>query len=155
MRFHLPAFVDRRTTALVFACVTLISISIFAAVAQTYGTITDVEIVRVYDGATFFVAIESYPAIVGAEIGIRVRGIDCPEIRASCRRERELAVTARDFVRAVLASAERVDLVAVERGKYFRIVATVLVDGVDLSELLIERGLAVRYEQRDEIDWCE
>jgi len=49
-----------------------------------------------------------------------------------------LAYEARDFVRQVLSQSQTIDLRDAERGKYFRIVARVVVDGQDISELLIE-----------------
>jgi micrococcal nuclease len=33
-----------------------------------------------------------------------------------------------------------------QRGKYFRIVADVMIDGEDLGELLVEAGMAIRYD---------
>jgi endonuclease YncB( thermonuclease family) len=33
-----------------------------------------------------------------------------------------------------------------ERGKYFRIAADVIVDGENLADILIEAGIAVRYD---------
>ncbi len=42
------------------------------------------------------------------------------------------------------------------RGKYFRIVGRLLADGVDISELLIERHLAFLYDGGMKAkDWCE
>ncbi len=42
------------------------------------------------------------------------------------------------------------------RGKYFRIVGRLSVDGVDISDLLIERQLAVPYDGGTKVkDWCE
>ena len=39
--------------------------------------------------------------------------------------------------------------------EYFRLVARLEADGVDLSALLIEKGLAVPYDGRTKIkDWC-
>jgi len=41
------------------------------------------------------------------------------------------------------------------RGKYFRIVGRLNADGVDISELLIERQLAVLYDGGTKTkDWC-
>lgn len=124
--------------------------------ADTYGNLPDVEVVRVYDGDTFFVDIPSLHPIIGVDMGIRLRGANTPEIRGRCDAERALAIVARDFVRMLIEDAERVDLIEIERGKFFRIVATVLIDGVDLAELLIEAALAVPDDgsgQRG--DWCE
>ena len=42
------------------------------------------------------------------------------------------------------------------RGKYFRIVGRLMADGVDISDLLIERQLAVLYDGGTKTkDWCE
>ena len=42
------------------------------------------------------------------------------------------------------------------RGKYFRIVGRLIADGVDISDLLIERQLAVLYDGGTKRkDWCE
>jgi len=42
------------------------------------------------------------------------------------------------------------------RGKYFRIVGRLIADGVDISELLIERQFAVLYDGGTKVkDWCE
>ncbi len=49
-----------------------------------------------------------------------------------------------------------VDLIDVERGKYFQIVATIMADGVNLGKSLIEASLAVPYDGRGKKhDWCE
>jgi len=42
------------------------------------------------------------------------------------------------------------------RGKYFRIVGRLIADGVNISDLLIERQLAVLYDGGTKTkDWCE
>ena len=56
----------------------------------------------------------------------------------------------------ILKSAEHITLKNMERGKYFRIAADVLVDGEDLGNMLIEAGLAVRYDGGKKIHkWCD
>ena len=56
----------------------------------------------------------------------------------------------------IFRDAERVDLKNIERGKYFRIVADVIVDGESLADILIETGLAVPYDGGTKgKDWCE
>ena len=43
-----------------------------------------------------------------------------------------------------------------ERGKYFRIVADVYVDGENLAEALIDSGMAVKYDGgKKNTSWCE
>ena len=124
--------------------------------ADTFGDLTDVVLVRVYDGDTFFVDIPALHPLIGDEVGIRVRGVDTPEIRARCDGERELAHAARRLAEETLAGAGSIALVTVERGRYFRIVATVLVDGVDLAEILIAAEVGVPYDgEGPRHSWCE
>ena len=123
------------------------------AYAANYGSVI-AEVVSVYDGDSFRVNISGWPAIIGDNVPVRVRGIDTPEIRGKCPSEKEQAIRAREFVREVLSSGV-VKLVDMDRGKYFRIVATVLVDGVDLSELVIKNSLGRRYDGGRKESWCK
>ena len=63
---------------------------------------------------------------------------------------------ARRLVRDVLKNAQRIDLKDASRGKYFRIVAKVEADGVDLAAYLIVKDLAVPYDGGTKVkDWCD
>jgi len=43
-----------------------------------------------------------------------------------------------------------------ERGKYFRIAADVIVDGENLADMLIEARMAIRYDGgKKTYNWCE
>jgi endonuclease YncB( thermonuclease family) len=119
--------------------------------------INGVKLVRVYDGDTFFVDIPSWPRIIGEEIGIRIANVDTPEIRGSkCSAEHSLAIEAREYVKRELFSAKHIELTKLKRGKYFRIVATVLIDGQNLANKLVEHGYAVKYYGGKKTkDWCE
>ena len=77
---------------------------------------------------------------------VRVRGIDTPEIRGKCEKERRLARKAKAFVASRLSKAKKIELRDVARGKYFGIVADVFVDGRNLKTLILERGLGVPYD---------
>lgn len=116
-----------------------------SAKQKVYDDIKHVTIVSVYDGDTFKVNIPGYPDIVGKEISIRLYGIDTPEKRGTSGYTKELALKARTFVYNKLHNAKRIVLKNVRRGKYFRIIADVYVDGENLSQLLINEGLAKPY----------
>lgn len=47
---------------------------------KTYGDTPTVKIVKVYDGDTIHVDIDNWPSIIGKNIGVRVYGIDSPEM---------------------------------------------------------------------------
>jgi len=114
------------------------------------------EIISVYDGDTFRADISNYPPIVGENIGIRINGIDTPEIRGRCDSEIALAKDAQRFAEKTLRSAKVVELRNLQRGKYFRVVADVYADGINIGDQLIKEGLAVPYDGgRKTKDWCE
>lgn len=126
-----------------------------AKASQVIEVFANVDYVRAYDGDTITVNIPRLPAVFGERIGIRVRGVDTPEIRAKCDNEKYLAIRARNYVRNLLENATKIDLINPERGKYFRIVADVRYDGADLKDSLLEMGYAVRYDGgRKSNPWC-
>ena len=133
----------------------LILISFNSQAKPQYGTVTVSKVISVYDGDTFRVDIASLPPIVGKNIAIRVSGVDTPEIRGKCQYEKNLALKARDFVRDKLANAKEIKLTNLQRGKYFRVVANVLVDGVSLEQELLDNELAYRYDGGKKLSWCK
>ena len=122
--------------------------------APEYGTVIVSKIISVYDGDTFRVDIDSLPPIVGKNIPIRLNGVDTPEIQGKCQYEKDLALKARDFVRNKLANAKEIKLTNLQRGKYFRVVANVLLDGVSLEQDLLENKLAYKYTGGKKSSWC-
>ena len=112
--------------------------------APQYGTAIVSKVISIYDGDTFRVDIDSLPPIVGKNIPIRLNGVDTPEIRGMCKYEKDLALKARDFVRNKLANAKEIRLTKLQRGKYFRVVADVMIDGVSLEQELLDNKLAYK-----------
>ena len=123
--------------------------------APEYGTVTVSKVISVYDGDTFRVDIDSLPPIVGKNIPIRLNGVDTPEIRGKCEHEKDLAIKARDFVRNKLANAKEIKLNNLQRGKYFRVVANVMVDGVSLEQELLDKKFAYKYTGGKKSSWCD
>jgi micrococcal nuclease len=122
--------------------------------APEYGTAIVSKVISVYDGDTFRVNIDSLPPIVGKNIPIRLNGVDTPEIQGKCQYEKDLALKARDFVRNKLANAKEVKLTKLQRGKYFRVVADVMIDGVSLEQELLDNELAYKYTGGKKSSWC-
>jgi len=123
--------------------------------ATQYGTVAVSKVINVYDGDTFRVDIDSLPPIVGKNVAIRLNGVDTPEIKGKCQHENDLALEARDFVRNKLENAKEIKLTEIERGKYFRIVAKVVIDGVSLEQELLNHGLAYEYSGGKKSSWCK
>ena len=121
---------------LLFLIIIIFSLSSIAhSKGKSYGDILDVEYVRTYDGDTIFFNLPGFHPLVSKNIGVRVRGIDTPEIRGKCVREKRLAQEAKLLVQSTLESARTIHLLNISRGKYFRIVV----------DALMEARLGVRY----------
>ena len=145
---------NTRVSIILFILPFLLSSTI--SFAKSYGDIQGVVYVRNYDGDTITFNLPGLHPIIGEKVSIRVNGIDSPEIRGKCEQEKYSAKQARELVADILMDAERIDLKNIERGKYFRIAADVFVDGESLADILIEAGMAVRYDGGTKTkDWCE
>ncbi len=113
--------------------------------AKSFGDFYGAVYLRNYDGDTITFNLPGLHPIIGEKISIRVNGIDTPEIRGNCEREKYDAKQAKEMVADILKDAEKITLRNMERGKYFRIVADVYVDGENIANMLIEAGMAVKY----------
>ena len=134
-----------------------ISLLVFLFVTSpTYANInvTVEKVQSVYDADTFRVDISGWPDIVGKNIPIRVNGVDAAEIRGKCTIEKELARAARDYTKTMLQNGRIIELRNIQRGKYFRLLADVYVDGISLSEALILSGHARPYDGGTRQGWC-
>ncbi|MBT4731763.1 thermonuclease family protein [Candidatus Woesearchaeota archaeon] len=132
----------------------VLALSISANAKPQYGSLSVSKVNSVYDGDTFRVDIDVLPPIIGKNIAIRVNGVDTPEIRGKCQYENNLALEARDFVRDKLSNAKEIKLTNLQRGKYFRVVANVMVDGVSLERELLDNKLAYEYYGGKKLNWC-
>jgi len=113
--------------------------------AADFGDIRVSRVVSVYDGDTFHVDVDGWPAIVGHAMPVRVAGIDCPEMTAHKLSVKTKAVRAKMLTKKLLAGAKVIYLRHMRRGKYFRIIADVELDGKLLSEMLLDAKLAKPY----------
>ena len=112
-------------------------------------------VVSVYDGDTFTADAHVWPGHY-INTGVRVLGVDTPEIKGKCPEEVALAQRARAYVSNLLAKSEIVELRNIQTDKYGgRVEADVYVDDKNLAELLIEAGLGRPYEGAKRQTWCE
>ncbi|MCK5603005.1 thermonuclease family protein [Candidatus Pacearchaeota archaeon] len=121
--------------------------------SKTYGEAIVTEVTSIYDGDTFRANIEGFPAIIGERMAIRIAGIDTPEMRDKDPKVKELAQQAKQFTVKRLREGKHIVLKNIQRGKYFRIVADVYIDGVSLADELIKTGLAKPYTGGKKPDW--
>ena len=116
-----------------------------------------VKYVKNYDADTITVDIPNVHPLIGYHISVRVRHIDTPEIKGKLPCEKEAARTAKRIVENQLKNAKRIDLENVDKDKYFRILADVVIDGKPLKDILLKNNLAYQYEggTKQKIDWCK
>jgi micrococcal nuclease len=122
--------------------------------------LTPMNVVRVYDGDTITVNLPGQLDVFGKNLGVRIGGIDTPEMVSRCataaerQTERDKALLAKRFVEDKIASSKEIVLKNLDRDKYFRLLARVSVDGQDLSQLMIMKGLADPYDGGTKKGWC-
>ncbi len=130
-------------------CIVLLFISAGAwaqtpAPAVPLQNFNKVSLASVYDGDTFKVFLACrYPVFCKA-VPVRVRGVDCPEIRGGTPESKAAAKAAKAFTKEFLKSG-KILLRNCGRGKYFRLVCDVKVNDKSLAEALITAGHAVVY----------
>ena len=126
------------------------------SLAQSFGDFEGAIYVHNYDGDTISFNLPNFHPIIGKKISIRVNGINTPELKGKCEKEKYDAKQAKEMVTDILKDAGQIVLKNMKRGKYFRIAADVIVDGENLGDMLVEAGMAVRYDGRKKIHkWCE
>lgn len=115
----------------------------------------DAVVLKVIDGDTVRVSARIWLNQT-VETLVRLKGVDTPELKGACPREKELAAQARAVVMQSLPEGETVQLLDVEPDKYGgRVVARLQTpDGKDLSAVLIASGLAYAYHGGRKTPWC-
>jgi len=139
-------------------CVTFLSFGLVfpGHCVTSYGSFFNVEFVSCYDGDTCKFNIPGIHPLIGQRINVRIDGIDTPEIRTTCQKERQKGDQAKKVVNKVLTPATNISLVDVRRDKYFRIVSDVIADGFVVGDVLIQHKLAVQYDGGRKVhNWCE
>jgi micrococcal nuclease len=137
-------------------CSLLIIISLTtmgAAKDTTYGDVRVSRVIRVYDGDTIIVDIDSWPAIIGTSISVRCDKLDTPEIRTRNLEEKKLGYRVRDFVKNLIDKAKVIELRNIRRDKYFRLLADIYIDGIDLGDILLKKGYARKYSGGKKTPW--
>lgn len=120
---------------------------------KMYGKVRVSKVMSIYDGDTFKVTITSWPTVAGDNIGVRIKGIDCPEMRDKDPVVKELAQQAKQYTVKRLREGKVIWLKNIQRDKYFRILADVEIDGKDLGKELIVLELAKSYDGGTKEEW--
>lgn len=138
----------------VLAVLSVLMVSIVQAADKRFGDVMVSEVTSIYDADTFRVNIKGWPDIIGQHMSIRVLGVDAPEIRGKCEAEKIAARKAKQFTVQALRAAHAIELRNIKRGKYFRILADVYIDGKSLAQALISANHARVYDGGARAGWC-
>lgn len=136
------------------AILMMFSISVYA---KGYGIfqIDKRIIVSVYDGDTFFITDPTCNPVLCERIGVRLFGIDTPEKRTRCAAEKSLAMDARKVLVELINNGSYIELHNTTKEKYGRVMGDLYIDGKNVADILVAKGLAVRYfGDKKQTDWC-
>lgn len=116
------------------------------------------KVTRVIDGDTLKVQIEGFPEELADHLSIRILGLDTPEKgrRAKCDKERKMGQAATAYTTKLLTGSHEVIFKNIKWDKYGgRILATVIVDGKDLTDEVIKANLGREYHGEKKKSWCK
>lgn len=132
--------------------------------AQDFGTykIDKAWIVDVHDGDTVYIQDPTVPKMFGDRLGIRVNGIDTPEMHSQCtdpaakEREQDLAKEAQALLKNKIDAAKTVEVDHVKDDKYGgRYVGDLMLDGTNVATSMLASGLALPYHGEKKVGWCD
>lgn len=136
---------------IVFLCLTGCSLN------ETSINLSAESVAYIYDGDTItFDCITAYPCYKN-KTKVRVKGVDTPEIKAQCERERVLAREAKQHTVELLRHANQITLIIDDlnsHDRYQRLLAYVYVDGIGLHKSLIKSRLGRSYTSGKRKSWC-
>ncbi len=137
---------------LLLAAILAASLPTIALAGNTIPGPITAHVVNVYDGDTITVDAFPWPDVT-IRNSVRLSGVDTPEINGECQAEKDLAVQARDFVRAQVG--DTVQLRNIRFSEYAgRVVADVWIGDHDLAALIIAAGLGREYHGGAREGWC-
>ena len=106
-----------------------------------------------YDGDTCYVSAPVLPGKL-SKMSVRVLGIDTPEIKGKCEKEKELALIGRQTANELFRAADVIEFKDLKWDKYGgRVLSNVYLDGKLYSDILIEKGLARPYDGGAKKGW--
>ena len=108
-----------------------------------------------YDGDTCYVIAPSLPESL-QKMSVRVLGIDTPEIRGDCDKEKALAKQGRVVANREFRAAKFIEFRDLKWDKYGgRVLSNVYLDGELYAQKLIDSGLARAYDGGTKKGWCD
>ena len=104
-----------------------------------------------YDGDTCYVTYQ------GNNDKVRLLDLDTPEIsHPKCEKEYTHGIEARNYINKYILDGEKIEFETEYNRDFFdRILAYIIVDGENVSKIMVLNGLGVVYDKNNKKDWCE
>ena len=112
------------------------------------------QVTRVVDGDTIDVDLDLGFDII-YKCRVRLYGIDTPESRTRNKDEKVRGKLAAKFLKDAISNGKNVILqtqLKDSKGKFGRVLASVVVDGININQRMVTNHLAVRYEGQSKKD---
>ena len=113
----------------------LFSLSLSNCITLQTDYFNCVQLIKTIDGDTFKVNISGLHPLLGQNISVRIKNYNAFELRDKDQAIKQKAIEQKEDLDQLLRNAKCISLHNVTRGKYFRIVADVYVDGVNALTL--------------------
>jgi micrococcal nuclease len=114
---------------------------------------SDWKIKEVVDGDTIKIEI---PAMLPLKYSIRILGIDTPEKKGKCEEEIELSKKATKATKDLFKNYKVINFTNIKHDKFGgRLLADVEVDGINVGNYLLTKGLAREYYGKKKSNWCD
>ena len=111
---------------------------------------------RCIDGDTIKINNSALPDIFGKNLSVRVRGFDSPELRGRCPLEKKMAKKSKDFCTFLFKNASDIKFKNWSKGKFFRVVLDIELDGKDYVQMMINNNMGVEYDGKTKRkNWCK
>ena len=104
-----------------------------------------------YDGDTCYVTYQ------GNNDKVRLLDLDTPEIsHPKCEKEYMHGIEARNYINKYISDGKKIEFETEYNRDFFdRILAYIIVDGENVSKIMVLNGLGVVYDKNNKKDWCE
>ena len=104
-----------------------------------------------YDGDTCYVTYQEN------NDKVRLLDLDTPEIsHPKCEKEYTLGIKARNYINKYISDGKKIEFETEYNRDFFdRILAYIIVDGENVSKIMVLNGLGVVYDKNNKKDWCE
>ena len=113
--------------------------------------ITSGHVIKIYDGDTITIASKLPHAESPLyRFQVRLRGIDCPEIKGDTEDEEKIALFAKKEIEKLVLQ-KPIILKNVGTEKYGRLLADVYINNIFINDYMIKQRLAVKYDGRKKI----